>query len=256
MLGLVLMIAEKVYETIKVFTPDMESGVMYGNSVGDYNIIHRDDKEAIRLGGKLGLERAIAAGMGVIARAQGSEKIKVANFKFKGFVYYDQDVAMQREVGGNGYRFIDNDSDPNKPTIFCEGEIRPGEPSGNIVSLPQRGLIYDEMFHVSKKDVKNYLSAAGKSNEEIRSIDAPDLLMMSLPAAAMVNHAKKNGKGGFHNRQSMEIHLPWELGDVNVSLFQKKFRVGSAFQKYQVYWSQKDLVVASGEAIIVPFDLE
>lgn len=244
--------AEKVYKTIQVFTPDLVSGVRYGDAVGDYSIIHRDKDEAVRLGKKLSLEGAVAAAMGVVARAQSSEKIRSADFKFKGLIYYGQEVAMQKEVDGNGYRFIDNNSDLGNPTVFYEGEIRSGEPSGNIIGLPNGNLIYDEVFHVSRKDVRNYLDAVEK-DFDLR--ENPELFLMSLPAAAMVNHAKKNGKGGLHNRQSIEICRSWELGDVKVSLFQKRLRVG-AFQRYQVYWSQKEVVIASGDAIILPFDLE
>lgn len=246
------MVAEKVYETVQVFTPEIVSGVRYADSVGDYNPIHRSDSAARELGKKLGLEKAVAAGMSVVARAQGSDRIKSVRFKFKDIIYYGQEVAMQREVGGDGYRFIDNTDKSESPRVFYEGKIEEGRPSGNIISLPQSNLIYDENFHVSEKDVKNYLGAADKKTSLIRN---PDLFLMSLPAAAMVNHAKKNKKGGLHTLQTMDVHRMWDTGDVQVSLFQKKFRLGSAFQKYQVYWSQKGLVVATGDAIVAPFDL-
>jgi len=213
-----------------------ENGVKYADSVGDLNLIHRDTAFAR---GK-GLVDVIAPGMCLASNIQDKRPLRKASIKFKGMVFYEDEIKMQENEENEGV-FIFTKGDEEVCQVKAEyGDLERKDafPPGEI-DFTYRKLVKEE-------DIKKYLKALGI--KDLKKL--PEMYFASLSAPALLGYGRVKGiDSGIHVSQSFELNQQPETGYLEISITNSRERRGRSM--HDMYWLQNERVLAKGKALVL-----
>ncbi|MFZ5955828.1 MAG: MaoC/PaaZ C-terminal domain-containing protein [Nanoarchaeota archaeon] len=221
------------------FRVEKENWILYADSVGDFNKIHREKKYAK----ERGLNDIIVPGLFIASHFQHiieNENLTFNEIKiiFRDYVFDKEEVEMKKEK--KFYKVYTS----NK---FC---VQLTPKYENCIKEPRVVDKQDSIeWIIEEEKVGNFLKSIslGKLNK------LPEMYLMSLSAGALLNYAAKKKLTGIHRSQSIEFYQTYNFGELKIFLEEEKTK--GEIMQLNLNWIQDDRLIASGESVIIPLKI-
>ena len=216
------------------FSINKPQGIRFANSIGDYNLIHRNDDFAR----KKGLEGAIAPGMYLASFIHNlMQDIKNIQIRFRTPIYYNHSVVFSHQ---NNIFHVKNGDDKT----VCRIEI-----NSDFENIPKVSEFdYTYKTKINKIKMGDFLQSIEIRKNVLKLEKLPEMYLISFSGPALIEYGHNINiqNTGMQIFQSAQIHSPYDFGDLNIGL--KKIDSEKNLSKINTYWMQNNKLIASGLA--------